>query len=83
LEKVYEKEREMQKERGKKFRLVIPIRIDDHILNWKEGILATVRNSVIGDFTQWQDDVAFEKAVKELIGALNANRVDVRPPSFF
>ncbi len=82
LEKVYEKEREMQKERGKKFRLVIPIRIDDHILNWKEGILTTVRNSVIGDFTKWQDEVAFEEAVKELVGALNANRVDVRPPSF-
>jgi uncharacterized protein YjbI with pentapeptide repeats len=83
LEKVYEKEREMQKEREKKFRLVIPIRIDDSIFQRKEGILTTVRNSVIGDFTQWQDDAAFEKAVKELVDALNANRVDVRPPSFF
>ncbi len=82
LEKVYEKEREMQKERGKKFRLVIPIRIDDHILNWEDGILTTVRNSVIGDFTQWQDEAAFEKAVKELVDALNANRPDIKPPSF-
>ncbi len=81
LEKVYEKEREMQKERGKKFRLVIPIRIDDHIFQCKEGILTTVRNSMIGDFTKWQDEVAFEEAVKELVGALNANRVDIRPPS--
>ncbi len=82
LEKVYEKEREMQKERGKKFRLVIPIRIDNQIFECKEGILTTVRNSVIGDFTQWQDDMAFGKAVKELVDALNANRLDIMPPSF-
>jgi len=82
LEKVYEKERDMQKERSKKFRLVIPIRIDDHILHRKDGILTTVRNSMIGDFTKWQDETEFEKAVKELVTALNANRPDIKPPSF-
>ncbi len=82
LERVFEKERELQKERGKKFRLVIPIRIDDSILNWKDGVAATVKSSVIGDFTKWQDEAEFEKAVKELVDALNAGRLDIRPPSF-
>lgn len=82
LEKVYEKEREMQKKRGKKFRLVIPIRIDDQILDCKEGILTTVRNSMIGDFTKWQDETKFEKALNELLDALSANRLDIKPPSF-
>ena len=82
LERVYEKERELQKERGKKFRLVIPIRIDDAILTWKDGVAATVKSSVIGDFTKWQDEAEFEKAVKELVDALNAGRVDIKPSSF-
>lgn len=82
LERVYEKERELQKERGKKYRLVIPIRIDDSIFNCTDGILGTVKGSLIGDFTRWQDEQAFERAVKELVDALNANRVDIEPPSF-
>lgn len=82
LERVYEKERELKKERGKKYRLVIPIRIDDSIFNCTDGILGTVKGSLIGDFTRWQDEQAFEKAVKELVDALNANRVDVKPPSY-
>lgn len=82
LERAYEKERELQKERGKKFRLVIPIRIDDSILGWKEGVAATVKSSVIGDFTKWQDNTEFENAVKELVDALNAGRLDVKSPSF-
>jgi hypothetical protein len=81
LERVYAKERELQKERGKKYRLVIPIRIDDAILDCDDGILATVKNSVIGDFTQWENENAFNKAVDELIAALNANRLDIKPPS--
>ncbi|MCB0534864.1 MAG: toll/interleukin-1 receptor domain-containing protein [Saprospiraceae bacterium] len=81
LEKVYEKEREMQKDRGKKFRLVIPIRIDDNILKCRDGILATVKSSVIGDFTKWRNESEFDKALKELVDALNANRPDIQPPS--
>ncbi len=82
LEKVYEKERTMQKERGKKFRLVIPIRIDDHIFNSESGLFDTLRNSIIGDFCKWRDESEFEKAMKELITALNSNRPDIKPPSF-
>jgi len=82
LERIFEKERELQKKLGKKFRLVVPIRIDDNIFQFKYGIAATVKNSLIGDFTKWQDDVEFEKAVKELVDALNANRPDIKPPSF-
>lgn len=82
LERVYEKELQLQKQHGKKFRLVIPIRVDDEIFNSEGGIFDTLRNSMIGDFTKWQDESEFEKAVKELVDALNANRPDIKPPSF-
>lgn len=81
LERVYEKERQMQKQHGKKFRLVIPIRIDDQILSTEGDIFDTLRNSMIGDFTAWRDDSKFEKAVKDLVDALNASRPDIKPPS--
>ena len=41
-----------------------------------------VKSSEIGDFTKWQDEAEFEKALKELVDALNAGRVDIKPPSF-
>ena len=40
--------------------------------SWKTGILTTVRNSVIGDFTQWNDKAELEKALNELMAAFTA-----------
>lgn len=82
LERAYEKERQMQKERGKKFRLVIPIRIDDHIFSYHGGVFDTLKSSIIGDFTRWQDEAEFQKSLNLLFTALDANRPDIRPPSF-
>lgn len=82
LERVYEKERQLQKQHGKKFRLVIPIMIDDKILSTEGGIFDTLRNSKIGDFTGWQDSDKFEKALEELVDALNANRLEIKPPTY-
>ncbi|MBV6441247.1 MAG: hypothetical protein EPGJADBJ_02928 [Saprospiraceae bacterium] len=81
LELVFEKERNLQKEAGEKIGLLIPIRIDDHIDTWTNGKRMTIKQRVIGDFRNWQDDAAFEKALDDLIHALNADRPVVKPVS--
>lgn len=82
LELVFEKERNLQKEVGEKTGLLIPIRIDDHIDTWPNGKRMAIKQRVIGDFRNWQDDGAFEKSLNDLVHALNADRLEVKPPSF-
>ena len=41
-----------------------------------------IKNRIIGDFTKWEDDVAFEKALNDLIDALNVDRLNMKPPSY-
>lgn len=81
LELVFEKERNLQKEVGEKIGLLIPITIDDHIFTWKDGKRMAIKRRIIGDFRNWQDDTAFEKALNDLIHALNADRPEVKPVS--
>ncbi|MBV6441248.1 MAG: hypothetical protein EPGJADBJ_02929 [Saprospiraceae bacterium] len=81
LEMVMEKERALKKEIGEKIGLLIPITIDDHIYNWKDGKRMAIRQRFIGDFRNWQDDGAFEKSLNDLVHALNADRPDVKPKS--
>ncbi|MCE7926636.1 MAG: toll/interleukin-1 receptor domain-containing protein [Haliscomenobacteraceae bacterium CHB4] len=81
LELVFEKERNLQKETDEKTGLLIPIRIDDHIETWSNGKRMAIKQRVIGDFRNWQDDAAFEKALDDLIHALNADRPEVKPVS--
>lgn len=81
LELVFEKERNLQKETGEKIGLLIPIRIDDHIDTWSNGKRMAIKQRVIGDFRNWQDDAAFEKALNDLVNALNADRLEVKPES--
>lgn len=81
LELVFEKERKLQKEVGEKTGLLIPIRIDDHIDTWPNGKRMAIKQRIIGDFRNWQDDTAFEKALNDLIHALNADRPEVKPVS--
>lgn len=81
LEMVMEKERTLQKEIGEKIGLLIPITIDDYIFTWQDGKRMAIKNRIIGDFSNWQDDAAFEKALNDLIHALNADRPEVKPVS--
>ena len=77
LEGIYEKERRLQKERGEKFNLLIPITIDDAIHESDSSMARFIkRKRIIGDFRQWQDKEQFNKALQQLIQALNADRKD-------
>ena len=77
LEGIYEKERRLQEKRGKAFNLLIPITIDDAIHESDSSMTRFIkRKRIIGDFRQWQDKDQFNKALQQLIQALNADRKD-------
>ena len=82
IDRILAKERLLQKERGKRINLLIPIRIDDHIFEWDGAKGEEVRRYIIGDFRHWQDEAKFQKALDELIAALNVDRGEDAPPSF-
>ena len=82
MRRIFEKERRYQKEHGKKFRLLIPITIDDAIYDIDMPLARSIREHVIGDFREWEDEDKFEKAVNDLIAALNADRKEDDPGSF-
>jgi hypothetical protein len=51
--------------------VLFPIRIDDVVLETEEPWAARIRNRLhIGDFTQWRDRNAYEKALERLLGDL-------------
>ena len=82
LERIFEKERRFRKEHGKKFKLLIPITIDDSIFKSKEAISRSIRKRSIGDFQEWGDEEKFDKALNDLIAALNVDRGGNDPISF-
>jgi hypothetical protein len=82
IDRILAKERQLHKERGKRINLLIPIRIDDHIFEWDGAKGEEVRRYAVGDFRDWQDETKFQKALDELIAALNVDRGKDAPPSF-
>ena len=82
LERIFEKERQYRTQSGKKHRLLIPVTIDDEILNSKAPLAKSIRKRSIGEFQDWQDEQKFNKALEDLIAALNADREDDSPGSF-
>lgn len=81
LDRILKKERDLFKERGQRINLLIPITLDDFVFSWDGAKAEEVRRYVVGDFRDWQDETKFEKALNDLIRALNADRPDVKPKS--
>lgn len=82
LDRVLAKERELMKERGKRINLLIPIRIDDYIFEWDGAKKEEINRYHIGDFREWQNEINFEKALNDLIHALNVERPEIKPKSY-
>lgn len=80
--RILEKERKLLKEKGKKVKLLIPIKIDDHIHDWGGSKKTEILDLKIGDFRDWQDEMKFQKALDELVAALNVDRGEDAPTSF-
>ena len=82
IDRILAKERELMKERGERINLLIPIMIDDFIFEWKGAKKEEIKRYQIGDFQEWENEEKFEKALTDLIHALNVDRPDIKPPSF-
>ena len=69
-----EKERVLQKERGKRVQKLIPLDLDGYMFNaeWNLGVLANeIRLRVAADFRDWENSSSdFDKQVDRVIKAL-------------
>ena len=63
-----EVETAMERERGQSQVVLVPIRLDDTVMEIKSGWPADIRRARnIGDFRQWGNPAAYEKALKRLL----------------
>ncbi len=75
LEEAYRKELKLLRKHKKKIETIIPIRIDDYVMDeTKNEDFLRLRGYHIGDFTDWQNEESFKINVFLLMEALNKNR---------
>ncbi len=83
LNEAFKKEKNYQKEHGKKINTIIPITIDDYVFNgWNSSATAQLFRYKIADMKNWQNEEVFNKGVQKVIKALDAGRKNFKPPTF-
>ncbi len=77
------KEENYLKKHGKKINTIIPITIDDYVFSGKSSsAIAQLHRYKIADMKNWQDEEVFHNGLQKVIKALNADRKNLKPPSF-
>jgi TIR domain/Pentapeptide repeats (8 copies) len=71
INKAFEKERRLMRERGRKALALIPLNLDGFLLQWTSGKAEEVKSRLAPDFTGWEWDNAkieaeFERVVRAL-----------------
>ena len=66
---------ERERERSQKQVVLLPIRLDDTVMEIKSGWPADIRRARnIGDFRQWEMPAAYEKALARLLRDLKREK---------
>jgi TIR domain len=82
IDRIFQKERNLFKDRGGKVLALIPLMLDDFMLSqWEGGKAQEVKSRLAEDFRGWEDQAKFEAAFNRLVLALRADAGSrERPP---
>ena len=81
INKAFQKEVRLMKERGEKVLALIPLNLDGHLFKWEDGKADEVRARKAADFTGWETDNAkFEAEFEKVIRALKTGDAGRDPP---
>jgi uncharacterized protein YjbI with pentapeptide repeats len=74
INKAFEKERRLMKERGAKVLALIPLNLDGFLFQWTSGKADEVKSRLAADFTGWKrSHTRFEREFKRVVRALRAD----------
>jgi uncharacterized protein YjbI with pentapeptide repeats len=76
INRAFEKEQSLMKDRGVKVLTLIPLNLDGYLLSgkWKSAKASQIKSRLAADFTGWEtDDQKFEEQLERLVRALRAD----------